>query len=442
MKTYKKLRIFLASPEDIRKDREHVKKLIGRINQEISDDRGLILEAKDWHDVAPDMDRPETVILDQLPVEEWDLLIGIVWHRFGTPSGGFDPASGRQFESGTEEEFKTAYARWQRMGKPRIMFYRCMRKYDPRELNPDQLKRVDRFFRDFGPNGRHPGLARQYTTVEELKDLVRLHLNQHLQKLTDPPRADPARVFLKGKELIMIPAGRFLMGCSYSHAKFEIKGEYPAHEVDLDAYYISRHLVTNEDYQAFVDEVGYPVPYRDDEVSTPYNWDRQARRCPAGKGNHPVVLVSWHDAQSYCRWLGTRLPTEAEWEKAARGTDGREWPWGSTWHEGWCNAGGSGLPGTSAVGSFSPQSDSPYGISDMAGNVWEWCSSLLEPYPYQVNDGRETSESLGQRVLRGGSFRADGHWVRCTLRNNADSHDYGFNIGFRVAISCSTVRQR
>jgi formylglycine-generating enzyme required for sulfatase activity len=432
---YKKIRIFLASPVDVKKDREQIRKTIAQINQEISDDRGLILQAMDWRDVAPGMGRPEAVILDQLPVDEWDLFIGLIWHRFGTATGGADPVSGRLFASGTEEEFKLAYDAWKETGRPRIMFYRCVRGLSPDKLDPEQIQRVHDFFAGFAADGQNPGLLRYYKSAKELEGLVRLHIFQHLQKGMSPAATAPARLMLKGKELLLIPAGPFLMGEDVSPSDPNVPSSQPAHTVTLEAYYLSRFPITNAEYQRFVDATGHPVPYRDDEFSRPYNWHRDRRTYPEGQADHPVVLVSWHDAQAYCRWAGVRLPNEAEWEKAARGVASRIWPWGDLWQERLCNAEGSGWPGTSAVGLFSPQGDSPFGLGDMAGNIWEWCSSSPFPYPYRAADGRESPQRQGPRILRGGSFGSSREWVRCALRNSADAQDYGFNTGFRVALS-------
>jgi formylglycine-generating enzyme required for sulfatase activity len=268
--------------------------------------------------------------------------------------------------------------------------------------------------------------------------------NNTLQQAVLVPGSVSSLIVFRGKDYLFIPPGDFIMGSLHSRLteiadSYEddsvIWNEYPECPVNLDGYYISRFPVTNDDFQTFINETDHAVPFRDDEFSKFYNWNRESRSYPEDKANHPVVLVSWHDARAYCDWLGARLPTEAEWEKAARGTDAREWPWGNIWHARRCNAEGSGLLGTSPVGRFSPAGDSPYGLSDMAGNIWEWCSSLLEPYPYRLDDGREVLETPGKRVLRGGSFGSSGLWTRCASRNSADPYDRGFNVGFRVVLS-------
>lgn len=236
---------------------------------------------------------------------------------------------------------------------------------------------------------------------------------------------------IDGKEMVYIPSGEFLMGSSEG-----VGNETPAHTVRLDAFYIDRYPVTNEEYKRFVDITGHPVPCYDvDWVdASDYNWDPETRTPPAGKENHPVVLVSWEDAQAYAAWAGKRLPTEAEWERAARGTDGRRWPWGDEFVKDRCNSKESDVGGTVPVGQYSPDCDSPDGVGDTVGNVWEWTSSLFRPYPYDADDGRESLEANGWRVLRGGSWVNDLDRARCTARLDGDFLFYN-NVGFRCAVS-------
>jgi formylglycine-generating enzyme required for sulfatase activity len=236
---------------------------------------------------------------------------------------------------------------------------------------------------------------------------------------------------IDGKEMVYIPSGEFLMGSDEG-----VGNETPAHTVRLDAFYIDRYPVTNEEYKRFVDATGHPPPCYDvDWVdASEYNWDPETRTPPMGRENHPVVLVSWEDAQAYAAWAGKRLPTEAEWERAARSTDGRRWPWGDEFVKGRCNSKESDAGGTVPVGQYSPDYDSPDGAGDMVGNVWEWTSSLFRPYPYDADDGRESQEASGWRVLRGGSWQNDLDRTRCTARLDGDFLFYN-NVGFRCAVS-------
>jgi formylglycine-generating enzyme required for sulfatase activity len=163
--------------------------------------------------------------------------------------------------------------------------------------------------------------------------------------------------------------------------------------------------------------------------------------------DHPVVRVSWHHAWAYAAWLAQvtgqpwRLPTEAEWEKAARGTDGRLYPWGDAFDGTRCNTSASESGATTPVGTYADRGDaSPYGVHDLAGNVWEWTSSLYKPYPYSPNGGREQPQSAGNRVLRGGSSAENPPSARVVFRYHADPVSARKDDGFRLVLAVPSSR--
>ena len=224
------------------------------------------------------------------------------------------------------------------------------------------------------------------------------------------------------EDMALIPAGSFTMGQDNSKPK-----NGPAHSVDLPAYEIDRFEVTNDEFARFVEETGY-VTYAEENSSK--NW----RDAAEGKGNHPVVYVTWDDAIAYCEWTGKRLPTEAEWEKAARGEDGRAYPWGNEFVAENGNFYESGLRGTTAVGSWAVGA-SPYGVEDMAGNVREWTTDYFLPYPGAAEDA-DPFFGEENRVNRGGGWfdGEDGELVT-TYNRNAGPPGTSANddIGFRCA---------
>ncbi|HEY9153065.1 MAG TPA: SUMF1/EgtB/PvdO family nonheme iron enzyme, partial [Anaerolineales bacterium] len=234
---------------------------------------------------------------------------------------------------------------------------------------------------------------------------------------------EPQRALFE-PQMIRIPAGKFLMGSTKEQAQRAIKDgadkawvdwEQPQHTVELSEYFIGKYPITNQQYQAYVKESG----------KSPLGWDGD--QYPQGKDAHPVVNISWEDAAEYCKWLSDktkktyRLPTEAEWEKAARGEDGRIWSWGNEFSEKNANTAEAKIDDTSPVGQFSPQGDSPYGCADMIGDVWEWCNDWFDEKEYKNRTGQNVKDPQGpqsgtSRVLRGGSF-GDVHGnARCAGR--------------------------
>ncbi|MEM4723832.1 MAG: SUMF1/EgtB/PvdO family nonheme iron enzyme, partial [Candidatus Hadarchaeum sp.] len=263
----------------------------------------------------------------------------------------------------------------------------------------------------------------QHELVAALEDgntplAVRLAAGEALAYLGDPRDFD---------EMIEIPAGEFLYGV-------EKKPVY------LERFYIGKYPVTNAQYKRFLDaNPKHRLPYVDADWARPYNWDKEKRTYPEGKANHPVVLVSWHDAQAYCAWLKEttgrefRLPTEEEWEKAARGTDGRLWPWGNEFSIEKANTAESGIGGTTLVGCY-PDGASPYGCLDMAGNVWEWTASVHSLF-YPLDSSLDDAISKAPRVLRGGSWRYPHYDARCASRNKFESDSQNIFAGFRATSS-------
>ena len=196
-------------------------------------------------------------------------------------------------------------------------------------------------------------------------------------------------------ELVLIPAGEFTMGHNSGYDTL------PVRRVNLPAFYIDKYEVTNKHYKRFIDATGYKVPWSQDPAVAAYVWDWQKRMYPEGKGDDPVVLVSWDDANAFCTWAGKRIPTEAEWEKATRGPKGKPYPWGSEWAKGKANTAESGLKQTAPMGNFK-EDVSEYGVHDLAGNVSEWVEEWFAPYP--GNPMTSYEERNKYRVLRGGSW--------------------------------------
>lgn len=203
--------------------------------------------------------------------------------------------------------------------------------------------------------------------------------------------------------------------------------EQPQHRLDVPAFDISRFPITNQQYHAFVWATGHRIPR---------NWS--GFHIPDEQEHHPAVEVSQADARAYCDWLTHhtgdtyRLPTEVEWERAARGDDVRIYPWGPVFEPFRCNSSETKQAGTTPVGSFSPGGDSPFGVVDLSGNVWEWTRSQLKPYPYQQDDGREALVENQEYVVRGGSWYYSKKLARCSCREGMLPAVVSPLVGFRV----------
>ena len=195
--------------------------------------------------------------------------------------------------------------------------------------------------------------------------------------------------------------------------------EQPAHPIEVGGYWIQRSEVTNGQYSRCVEAKACTAPAND-------RWNDPAYV------DHPVTNVTWQQANAYARWAGGRLPTEAEWEKACRGSDGRIFPWGDTGPTPDLANLNANAVDTTPVGTYSPQGDSAYGLVDMAGNVLEWTSSKRQAYPYAGQDGREDPKGNDKRTLRGGSWASGGDGVRCAERSDVIAEGGLNGIGFRV----------
>lgn len=238
-----------------------------------------------------------------------------------------------------------------------------------------------------------------------------------------------------GSRLLLIPAGKFIAG---GWGENEGGGKF---ELTLPAFYIGLYPVTVRQYKRFVKATGHEPP-------APCNWEAKKN------ADKPVVHVSWTDAEAYCRWAGGRLPSELEWEKTARGVDGREYPWGNFWKatncrnsQGWLDAywaaqkhhqQDSSIPERSKCDVWAyPHGASPWGALQMSGNVWEWCEDWHEEGAYdRYKQGDLAAPTSGDgRVVRGGSYTDDNQeFFRCCFRSASSPDSVNLSIGFRLAM--------
>lgn len=201
------------------------------------------------------------------------------------------------------------------------------------------------------------------------------------------------------------------------------RSHQPQRRVYLDLYAIDCTEVTNESFGAFVEETGYEA----------LGWDPQFA---AARGDEPVTGMLWREARAYCEWMDRRLPTEAEWEKAARGTDGRRYPWGESWHSSRANTVEGGIGGVVPVGGY-PEGASPYGVLDMAGNAAEWVADTFDPeyYTYAPNRNPPGPDRVLDHGLRGGSWASPSEHAQTFFRDSSHSATPNWRVGFRCAVS-------
>ena len=286
----------------------------------------------------------------------------------------------------------------------------------PSELRPDIPPLLERLILDC--------LAKDPAARPASCDAFRARLDEALQGfVTTRPPADPASLppVLKGQggeEMVLVPGGPFLMGKS-------------RRTVEIDAFYMDRTPVTNREYLAFVEVTGYRPT---DAGQSRFLGHLRSGKIPRGQEDHPVVYVSWLDARAYAMWAGKRLPTEAEWEKAARGTDGRKYPWGRS-EPGTKRANYGRKDGAPTKVGACPEGASPYGILDLAGNVWEWCEDHDAPSFYEDGPSHNPrNEQPGEKpllVMRGGSYMYGPRSLRTYARTSFEPDVRFAGGGFR-----------
>ena len=441
------LRIVVASPGDVNAERAIVPRVAEELNMGIAADRGLRLEVIRWEtDTYPGFhpEGPQGLIDEILHIEDCDVVIGIFWKRFGTPT--------KDGTTGTEHEIRRAYEAWEKHKRPQVMVYFNQKPSAPQsEEEANQWGQVKRFQKEFPKEG----LWRTYKSVPEFERLLRTHLTNFIRKefpveVSRPlgglassgagqsaaavPVVSIAQEYLQGRatvaapapgtvivnpkdglKYVWIPPGTFQMGCSPGDRECD-DDEKPAHKVRISrGFWIGQTPVTVGAYKRFAEATGRQMP-----AAPKFNkgWTNE---------NMPIVNVTWNDARAYCAWVGGRLPTEAEWEYATRGGS-LEARYGPIDEIAWY----SGNSGNQAH-DVAQKRPNGFGLYDTLGNVWEWVNDWYDLEYYQNSLSQDPpGPTNGQyRVRRGGSWGGSPRNVRVSDRGGDLPGGWSNRIGLR-----------
>ncbi|MEW5923392.1 MAG: SUMF1/EgtB/PvdO family nonheme iron enzyme [Candidatus Zixiibacteriota bacterium] len=415
------IQAFLASPSDVAEERKVASNVIAELNRTTAPDLGYFIRLIRWEDMVPTIEqRAQQVILDHAGIDCTDIFIGILWNRFGTPTGRAD--------SGTKEEFDIAHKAWQQHQRPRIMFYFCQRPAN--FVRKDELEQKVAVL-NFKENIGKRGIFREFSTAQEFESTLRQDITRHLlsQKQVSQPAAigntspngyqssaiesrnqhSPSRR-TPPEGMIKIGAGVFLAGRASLAAN-----------IPYD-FFIDEVPITNANFVHFMDETGFMLRHPRPDVREVLLYIIGAAQ---SRPDHPVALVTWYDAQAYAAWAGKRLPTSLEWERVARGRQGFLYPWGNNFDLLRCNSKESGIGHTTPVRQY-PTGRSEDGCFDLVGNVFEWVSDwAIHP--------RYSSAPNSEKINRGASFARTADDLICWF-TESDPPDLRMrDVGFRCA---------
>jgi formylglycine-generating enzyme required for sulfatase activity len=270
--------------------------------------------------------------------------------------------------------------------------------------------------------------------VGEQFPLRLMQLGFRLMQVVDAAGQDQVQYMVP--PVCLVPAGTFTMGSDKQHDPQAYDREVPQYDIFVPAFHLGTYPLTVAEYACAV---------RAGEVKEPQTSGNVTWQAQQQHPDHPVVCITWHEAKAYTAWLAKltgklwRLPTEAEWEKAARGTDGRIYPWGNQWEKVRANTAYGGPRTTTPIGNYADKGDaSPYHVHDMAGNVWEWTSSIYqERPPYRAEQAEKDADTTSNRVLRGGAWDYIPLNARAACRGSNHPTSFSGDFGGRLVVSAA-----